>query len=257
MSKEPTQRFSDRVEDYVRYRPHYPGELITTLCQEIGLDPSWSVADIGSGTGLSSEPFLENGNVVFGVEPNVEMRRAAERLLATHPTFRSIDGTAEATGLRAGSVDLATAGQAFHWFNPARARAEFQRILKPEGWIVLFWNNRRTDTSPFLKEYEELLLRHGTDYQQVRHDRTTMELPGKFFQGNYRRRTLANEQILDYEGSKGRLLSSSYTPAEGDPAREKMLEDLKGLFRKHVQNGQVRMEYETELWMGKAVVRSQ
>ena len=251
MSKDSTHRFSDRVEDYIRYRPHYPKELIPLLRTEVGLDSSWIVADVGSGTGISAELFLENGNVVIGVEPNLEMRRAAERSRAPFPGFKSLDGTAEATGLPAQSVDLVIAGQAFHWFDPARARAEFERILRTQGWTVLFWNSRRTDSSPFLKEYEELLLRHGTDYQQVRHDRARAGLPENFFRGNCRRRTLANEQVLDFEGLRGRLLSSSYTPAEGDPAREKMVENLEAIFRKYAQNGSVKMEYDTELWIGR------
>jgi SAM-dependent methyltransferase len=251
VSKDPTRRFSDRVEDYVRYRPHYPKELIPLLRREIGLESSWTIADVGSGTGISSEPFLENGNSVAGIEPNPEMRRAAERVLAMHPAFRSANGTAEATGLPPQSVDLVIAGQAFHWFDPIKTRDEFDRIIKPSGWVVLFWNSRRTGTSSFLKEYEELLLRHGTDYRQVRHDRTTARLPDTFFRGECRRLVLSNEQLLDYEGLRGRLLSSSYTPAEGDPAREKMLEDLAGLFRKYAENGRLRMEYDTELWIGR------
>lgn len=251
MSKKPVSRFSDRVEDYVRFRPHYPKELIPLLRQEIGLGTSWTVADIGSGTGISSERFLENGNIVHAIEPNADMRGAAEQMLTRYPGFKSMDGTAEATGLPPRSVDLVIAGQAFHWFDAARTRTEFQRILRPDGWIVLFWNSRRTDTTPFLKEYEELLLRHGTDYQQVRHDRTTAELREKFFRAGCRRRTLPNEQVLDFEGLKGRLLSSSYTPAEGDLAREVMLEDLKQIFQRHQREGQVRMEYDTELWIGR------
>ncbi len=251
MSKDSTERFSDRVEDYIRYRPHYPKELIPLLRQEIGLAPSWIVADVGSGTGFSSELFLENGNVVYGIEPNAAMRAAAERLLAGHPGFKSVEGTAESTGLPAGSIDLVIAGQAFHWFDQAKSRAEFQRILKPGGRIVLFWNSRRTDTSPFLKEYEDLLLRHGTDYQKVRHDKITANLPHSFFGGNCRRRVLLNEQLLDYEGLRGRLLSSSYTPTEGDPARQRMLDDLERIFKKYEEKGKVRMEYETELWIGR------
>jgi SAM-dependent methyltransferase len=251
MSRVPKERFSDRVDDYVRYRPQYPGELIATLRKEIALEPSWVIADVGSGTGISSEPFLKHGNVVFGVEPNREMRRAAGQLLARYAGFKNQEGSAEATGLPDRSVDLVIAGQAFHWFDPARTRAEFRRILRSDGWIVLFWNSRRTDASPFLREYEELLLRHGTDYRQVRHERVTAGLTEEFFQGNCRRLALANEQRLDYEGLKGRLLSSSYTPANGDPTRERMLEDLDRLFRRHAESGRVTMLYETELWIGK------
>jgi SAM-dependent methyltransferase len=250
MSKSPTERFSDRVDDYVRYRPHYPGELIPLLRTEIGLSASWTIADIGSGTGFSAELFLENGNTVFGVEPNDGMRGAAEQLLAAHSHFHSLNGTAETTGLPAASIDLIIAGQAFHWFDPVKSREEFQRILKPHGWIALFWNSRRTDASPFLRGYEDLLLRHGTDYQQVRHDKTTAKLPAFFAGRELRQRRLPYEQTLNFEGLRGRLLSSSYTPAEGSPAREEMTADLKELFERYAVNGVVKMEYHTEIWVG-------
>ncbi len=250
MNNKSTERFSDRVQDYIRYRPHYPRQIVSLLHTEIGLRPSWTVADIGSGTGFSCELFLEHGNTVYGIEPNKAMRGAAERLLARYSHFKSADGTAEATTLPDKSVDLVIAGQAFHWFDPVRTRAEFLRILRPDGWVVLFWNSRRIDSTPFLKDYEELLLRHGTDYQQVRHDKVSGGLLERFFQGDCRRLVLPNDQILDFEGLKGRLLSSSYTPAEGDPARTRMLENLEDLFQRHASDGVVRMEYDTEIWIG-------
>ncbi len=126
-------RFSSRVENYVRYRPAYPGGVLQCLERECGLTPAWRVADIGSGTGISSKLFLDYGCTVFAVEPNPDMRRAAERLLGSVPGFHSEDGSAEATGIPAGSVDLAIAAQAFHWFDPAGAREEFQRIVRPEA----------------------------------------------------------------------------------------------------------------------------
>ena len=154
-----TQRFSDRVENYIRYRPSYPAQVLETLRSECGLSASSTVADIASGTGIFSRLLLEDGNRVYGVEPNREMRQAAERLLADFRGFMSIAGTAEATTLPDQSVEFATAAQAAHWFDLPKARKEFARILKPQGWAVLIWNERCTDTTPFLREYEELLLR--------------------------------------------------------------------------------------------------
>src|SRR5688572_15000399 len=150
-------RFSSRVENYIKFRPGYPKEVIDILKTDCGLTESSKVADIGSGTGILSELFLKNGNRVFGVEPNEPMRTAAERLLSAFPEFVSVDGSAEATRLEAGSMDFVAAGQAFHWFDRDAAKTEFKRILKPEGWVVLIWNERSIDSTPFLREYEKLL----------------------------------------------------------------------------------------------------
>lgn len=247
----PTQRFSDRVEDYVRYRPGYPRAILDVLHHETGLTPEWVVADIGSGTGISARLFLENGNPVVGVEPNREMRHAAEALLGEWPGFRSVDGTAEDTGLGPASVDLVAVAQAFHWFDPAAAGREFARILRPDGWVVLVWNTRRTGSNEFLRDYEQLLVRHGTDYAAVRHDRIDAAVLERFFGGLYSRATVDNEQLLDLDGLKGRVLSSSYTPKSDDPRRAPLLDDLDRLFEEHEEGGQVRIEYDTEVYFGR------
>ena len=151
------QRFSNRVADYIRYRPGYPSTCLDLLREECGLQPAHVVADIGSGTGLLSKLFLDNGNRVFGVEPNAEMRSAGEEYLQEYANFSSVNGSAEETTLPSQSIDFITAGQAFHWFEPAKAKREFQRILKPGGWVVVVWNERRIFESRFGKEYEKLL----------------------------------------------------------------------------------------------------
>src|ERR1700741_5113245 len=163
-----TSRFSDRVENYIRYRPGYPPQVLETLRKECGMMPAHLVADIASGTGIWTRMLLENGNLVYGVEPNVDMREAGERLLTAFPKLRSVDGKAEATGLPDASVDFVTAAQAAHWFDRERACREFSRILRPSGWLVLLWNEREVDTTPFLSDYEQLLLPYGTDYEEVR-----------------------------------------------------------------------------------------
>jgi SAM-dependent methyltransferase len=247
----PTERFSDRVRDYVRYRPGYPAAVLEVLEREVGLSRDWVVADLGSGTGLSAELFLGHGNPVVAVEPNRAMREAADSLLGGRAGFRSVAGTAEATGLPAASVDLVVAAQAFHWFDPDGAREEVARILRPEGWVALLWNTRRTGASAFLLEYEDLLVRHGTDYARVRHDRQDPGVLDRFFRGGFSRRVVPTEQKLELQGFLGRLSSASYTPAEGDPARARMLREAAALFRRHAVEGWVRMEYDTEILVGR------
>jgi SAM-dependent methyltransferase len=245
-----TQRFTGRVEDYARYRPGYPPELLDLLRRECGLTENTVVADVGSGTGILARLFVDNGNRVIAVEPNDEMRRAGELLLAGHGRLESITGTAEATTLSQGSVDLITAGQAFHWFDPAPAREEFARVLRPHGKVVLVWNDRRKHGRPFSEAYEWLLKTYSTDYAEVEHGRKgSLENICRFFAPNpVRTATFDNWQILDYDSLLGRLRSSSYVPAEGQPGHHEMLTDLEGIFRDHENGGRVVMEYDTRAY---------
>ena len=254
MSKSPTARFSDRVENYVRYRPGYPPEVLNLLRAECGLRPSHIVADVASGTGMFTRLLLENGNSVFAVEPNAEMRTAGMRQLETLPAgggLVSVAGTAEETTLESGSVDFVTAAQAAHWFDLPRARAEFARILKPDGWCVLIWNERRTASTPFLREYEELLLTYGTDYKEVRHERTTAIIHEFFAPAPFEERVFDLRQQFDYEGTAGRLLSSSYAPLEGHPNYEAMMQELQRIFRAHAVDGKIEFEYNTQVYYGR------
>src|SRR5215469_5963617 len=171
MKSAPTERFSDRVEDYVKYRPHYSAEVVQALREACRLSPVHLVVDLGCGTGLLAKIFLENGNRVIGVEPNAEMRKAGEQFLASFTNFSMIDGTAEATTLPDHSADFVIAGQAFHWFQPKPTRSEFARIVKPEGWVVLIWHDRDLDSTPFLRAYEDFLQRYATDYSTVAHNK--------------------------------------------------------------------------------------
>ncbi len=245
-------RFSNRVEDYIKYRPHYPFELITILEAKTGLNKYWVIADIGSGTGISSEPFLTNGNTVFGVEPNREMREAAERLFINAGDFKSIDGSAEATTLSDKSIDLIVAGQAFHWFEAAKTKTEFKRILKDGCYVALIWNERRSTDSPFLIGYENLLRKHCAEYEQVRHTNIHRETFDEFFgAGKYGLEILRNSQLLDWEGLKGRLLSSSYAPKEEEKGYLDMIHDLRQLFDRCKISDAVDLEYDTKLYYGK------
>jgi SAM-dependent methyltransferase len=250
MSGAPTERFSDRVVDYVRYRPRYPAEVLDVLNDAVGLADSWVIADVGSGTGFSAEPFLAGGHVVHAVEPNAAMRAAADALFGAYPNFRSIAGTAEATTLPDDSVDLVIAGQAFHWFDVAASRREFMRILRGERWAALLWNTRQTDSTPFLRVYDELLRDFGTDYGEVRHDRRDPGDLARFFGGPYERRVLRNEQIFDADSLAGRLRSSSYVPAAGQPGYDAMMQRLRAIFDQHGTGGTVSMPYDLEVFTG-------
>ncbi len=245
------QRFSSRVADYVRYRPRYPHEALTLLKKECGLSPKHVIADIGSGTGFLSELFLQNGNRVYGVEPNKEMREAGEEYLASYDSFVSIDAAAEATTLEGASIDLVTAGQAFHWFDAAAAAREFRRILKLDGWVVVMWNDREMN-SAFATAYEDVLVKFGTDYKRVRESYPEMAAMEKFFAGgSVERRSVPNAQVLDWDGLVGRLRSSSYAPQEGHPNYAPMMAALEDLFRANQVDGRVKMEYATHVYYGR------
>ena len=249
-SPAPETRFSDRVENYIRHRPGYPPGVLLRLVETTGLTPDSHVADIGSGTGISTRFFLEHGCRVSAVEPNPEMRAAAERLLASFPRFTSVDGKAQATTLPDHDVDLVIAAQAFHWFATPATRAEFTRILKPGGHIALLWNERELDTTPFLRDYEQLLLTYGTDYARVRHENTGQEHLDEFFSGPFTLHTFTNRQTFAFDALKGRLLSSSYTPAEGHPAHEEMIARLHDIHSRHQINGVAEIDYTTRLYIG-------
>jgi len=251
MSQAPTARFSDRVENYVRYRPGYPPEVLELLRAECGLQRNHIIAEIASGTGIFTKLLLENGNPVLAVEPNPEMREAGSSLLAAYDKLTSVAGTAEETTLPSAAVDFVTAAQAAHWFDHDRARREFARILKPAGWCVLIWNERRTANTPFLRDYEELLLTYGTDYKEVRHERTTAVIHEFFVPSSYRERVFDLRQQFDYEGAAGRLLSSSYAPLEDHPNHAPMMRELQRIVRAHARQGLVEFEYNTRVFYGR------
>ncbi len=248
---EPVTRFSNRAENYAKYRPGYPAEVIGILKSECGLTETSLVADVGSGTGILSELFLRNGNTVFAIEPNAPMRLFAERDLKKFPRFVSIEATAEATTLEPGSVDFITAGQAFHWFDRGRAKWEFKRILKPEGWVVLMWNERRLDSSPFLRDYENLLLRYGTDYESVRHENVASEIAEFYAPETFKLKSVENVQHFDFESLKGRTCSASYTPEPGHPDFTAMISELEEIFNARQSNGVVAFEYDTRIYYGR------
>ncbi len=246
-----TQRFSNRVDNYVKYRPGYPDALLDFLTANAGAVAGATVADIGSGTGIFSQLLLNRGCRVYGVEPNEEMRKAAEKLLGGDDRFISLAGTAEETLISPQSVDLIVAAQAFHWFDPYKSRAEFLRILRPSGYVALIWNDRRVDSTPFLAEYDALLRTLGTDYEKVNHRNIDADRLQAFFHpGTFSEYVFGNHQDFDWEGLYGRAMSSSYVPAEGEPGYDAFAKELRALYSRHETSRGVTFEYDTRLYLG-------
>ena len=247
----PTERFSTRVENYIKYRPGYPPDVLEFLEAECGLTPEWVVADIGSGTGIFTRLLLEHGNRVYGIEPNQKMREAGEQLLAGYSRFTSIAGTGEATALPDRSVDLVTAAQAAHWFDLQKVRIEVRRILRPDGWATLVWNNRRTDSTPFLRDYARFVRTYGIAFEKLDHTNLgPADFQAFFGPAGYRLRCFPNVQVFDFDGLAGRVLSSSYMQEPGHPNHEPMMAALAALFAAHQVNGQVCFEYDTDVFYG-------
>ena len=250
-SAENTSRFSDRVENYVKYRPHYPDEIVVYLQRDFGLSPSHTVVDIGSGTGISSELFLRHGNRVIGVEPNAPMRERSITQLKGYPRFEAVDGTAENTTLSDKSADFIIAGQAFHWFDRVRTKKEFRRILKPGGIAVLMWNERLVNTE-FASLYDQLIVDHATDYVTVDHRNIEKASIDEFFApDSVSLKVFANQQVFDFAGLKGRLTSSSYVPNEGQTGYAPMIDALQKLFDRFQKNNFITIDYDTNVYVSR------
>ena len=249
---DPTIRFSTRVREYIKYRPGYPPGVWDLLRREIGLTESTAVADMGSGTGISAEPLLKQGNIVYCVEPNGEMRAAAEDLLGGTSASAASRGRGSVRRCRRGSSTSCCRAQAFHWLDRAKAAAEFRRICRPGGWVVIMWNDRSRDASPFLKGYDDLLVRYGIDYLKVAHEHSPMttEQLSALFGGPFAVESFPNEQQFDLKGLRGRVASASYAPRPGQPGFVELFDGLGELFRRNNEKGKVRFEYQTNVFFG-------
>ncbi len=246
-----TQRFSDRVADYVRYRPGYPGAAFDYLIERCRLSRNDPIVDVGAGTGLSSEPWLQRGFQVQAVEPNAPMRSAAACFLRGYPKLALVGGTAEALPLRDGSASLISASQAFHWFDLKASRQEFKRVLKPHGHVALIWNERVGHASPFLHGFEEALQAFACDYHAINDaGRSTQRITAFFAPGLVSERRFDHRQAFDFEGLCGRVRSSSYAPPEGHPNHAPLRAELRRLFERCASRGQVHFIYRTRVFSG-------
>jgi len=252
MLANPAGRFTGRVESYRRFRPGYPAEIAGLLRRECGLEDGAVVADVAAGTGLSTEMLLRGGFSVIAVEPNAEMRAACVELQREYPGLQVTAGTAEETGLADESVELITVAQAMHWFDLERTRREFARVLRPEGWCAVLYNNRRPGGDAFHEAYEEFLREFGSDYLKVKEQHVGRRRLAEFFApAPMGTATFENAQALDEEALEGRILSSSYIPREGDARFEEMRAGVKRLFAEHQAGGAVTIRYDCVVCYGR------
>lgn len=252
-SQAPTRRFSSRVDDYVKYRPSYPASLLDLLAREFDFTPTAVVADIGSGTGILTRLFLDHGNPVYAVEPNPEMRAAAEAALSGYTNFTSIAATAEATTLPDQSVDWITAAQAFHWFDARATAVEWNRVLRANGLALLVWNAWRSADGPFLQGYSDLLGRYSLDYGRTSRTRSEQTIPS-FFGGRFDKFVLSNPRAYSWEQLAGRVRSSSYAPLPDHPNFAPLMDGLRALFDEQAVDGAVTVTYDTRLYVGRPAV---
>lgn len=245
----PKERFSNRVADYVRYRPSYPQEIIDTITEYYNVTGNGVIADIGAGSGIFSSLLLKNSFNVMAVEPNEAMRGYAEAFLGRHSNYRSINGSAEKTTLEDSSVDAITVAQAFHWFETESAVKEFRRILKKNGVLFLIWNDRKTDDGGFHEEYHDMVIRHCRDYCETTHKRFFGDRLKEIFTGcTIEEHHFDNHQVFDFNSLLGRLMSSSYSPKESDENYAPLVEELKELFGRHQKDGSIQIDYDCTMF---------
>ena len=242
--------FSGKASIYSKYRPGYPKDLLEILSRETGFKRDWVVVDIGSGTGILSRLFLDNGNRVYCVEPNEDMRSESLKFNSVFPNCTVLNGTAENTGLESNSIDVVVAGQSFHWFDPVAAKTEMIRILKPGGYAALIWNNRSEDEGSLSRAYDDICSMYSHNYHGTGNSRITSGTFSTFFHGGYKMFEIPNYQNLDLDGILGRYFSASYALGPDDPEYGNAVESLKQLFRKFQKNGYATMEYETQVFIG-------
>ena len=250
MMEDYTQRFTGRAEAYSSYRPTYPKQFLDILNKEANFDSTKIVADIGSGTGILSKLFLENGNRVFSVEPNDDMRSVAGSNLGHFQRFASIKGTAENTTLEDRSVDLISVGQALHWFDSKRSWKEFSRIIKRGGYLCILYNDRKTDdASGIMQRYEEIIDKHARNKPNL--ERVEDDILSKFFSGwSFKKFSISNEQVLDFEGLVGRVCSASYMPQQNQQGFSEVKRELKDMFSKYQKDNKIMLSYETNIFLG-------
>lgn len=250
-NQNPTGRFTGLAELYARCRPGYPDTAIDFILTHCGLGPASTLADFGSGTGISARIFARRGIAVIGIEPNADMRAQAEQEPTPaefpQPSYRA--GTAEATGLPACSADAVLAAQAFHWFEPEGTLREFHRILKPGGWVILIWNER-DEADAFTASYGEVIrsAAEAAVLESVRAQAGEVLLGSPLFR-NARKVCFRHAQELDADGAVGRAFSMSYAPKE-PAAAEQHAAALRQVFERFQQSGKATLCYLTTVYVG-------
>lgn len=242
-------RFSNRVEYYIKYRPGYPEQVIDLLKSKYDLGSTDEIADIGAGVGHSAKLFTDYGCYVYGIEPNADMHNALIDRMKRVANFSARLKTASNTDLESNSIDFIVCAQSFHWFNVKAAKTEFLRILKDNGTVVLMWNSWQEDTD-FGQDYTTLLKNHSTDYENVSRTNPDMTEKIDYLFDTYEKDVVEHSQYFDLEALKGRYLSSSYALLPDMDGHEAAMTAIEELFDKYASDGTIEFRYDCEIYHG-------
>lgn len=247
------ERYSSKTDDYAKYRPNFPNEIVEFLYSNDFINSNSIIADIGSGTGRFTRLLLEKGNKVYGVERNDEMRAKAEQLLSQYSNFISIRGSAEETVLTDNTIDLITAAQAFHWFNKEKCLSEFKRIIKKNGKVLILWDDFLTNYNNFSIEYGKVLNKYRiVELGQMEKRFTRTEMISDFFRNNkYETLSFTHEIYQNFNSIKGGALSASFTPKPDEVNYKPFLLELQEVFEKFQSEGKVLTAFQTICYLGK------
>ena len=244
------QKFDNKGKLYAKGRPGYPNKLFEHLIENNIISNNSTVADIGSGTGLFTVQLSPSVGKIYAVEPNGDMRRVAEERYEEYDNTVSVDGTAENTSLGEKSVDFVTVAQAFHWFDRPSFKIECQRILKPNGKILLVWNDRDT-SSELIKENYEINCCFCPDFKGsssgIDFDREAFT---DFFEGDFEVVSFRNDLTYNLDAFVARCLSSSYAPKQDDASYEPYVRALEELFGRYESDGTIPYPYIARCYIG-------
>ncbi|MEE1013816.1 MAG: class I SAM-dependent methyltransferase [Clostridia bacterium] len=243
-----TKRFDGKGEIYAKARPKYATELFEYMKSELNIPQGSVFADIGSGTGIFTEQLLEKGYRVYAVEPNEDMRKQAEAKLSNNNFFVSVNGTDSNTNIADNSVDYISIAQAFHWFDADAFRKECNRILKPNGKIMIVYNSRDIDAA-CTKALAELRSEYNSEFHGFSNG-ISDEKCKAFFNGNCDVFRMDNSQSYDKQGYVNRVLSSSYSLCEGDEKYEEYLKEINQIFDKYSVDGLLTVPTYTVAYIG-------
>ena len=247
-----TERFSGRVQAYLAYRPRFPRGIVPFLREHGALPEGAVVADVGAGTGMLAEIFLEAGHRVIAVEPNGEMLEACRELAGQEPALEVVQGSAESTTLPKASVDLIAVGRAMHWFDWPRAHREFQRILRADGWVLLASNGHSDSGSPISNRLSEIFRKSRTDSAEADTTRDFQKrLRGFLDTSSWQRKTLHHSMTVDFATLLGYAESLSAIPRPGERGYEGMVAELRAVFEEYQRDWMLKTPLTCNLHLGR------
>jgi SAM-dependent methyltransferase len=235
----------EKATMYERYRLPYASQAVADLLDYIG--PVQVIADIGTGTGQLARLFADRCTRLYAVEPEPAMRQVASTALAEWTTVEVRAGCGEHTTLDDRSVDLIVIGNAFHRFKP-EACTELRRILKPSGWIAIFWYSLTNKPLADMRAEKLATLKHAVS----RMAELWLETPARelFGEADIHTWTYRQSRTDDWTTFFGSSCTWLEAPEPGDPEFGPFEAINREVFEAFAENGAVQVDYETYLAFG-------